>query len=147
LALHGSHVNISNVLVYGTTDIALDLQHATGSVAFTTIVDSGSSSSGASGIACPDTVGLAVRSSIIWTPGSRPPTSGACMFSTAIAGPNGVAGAMNIDPKFVNPAARDYHLSTISPARDMADMGPATDFEREPRPKGLRFDIGADESD
>jgi hypothetical protein len=142
----GSHVSISNVLVYGTTDVALHLQRATGSVAFSTIVDTGSSSSGASGILCPDSVGLPVRSSIIWTPGARPATSGACMFSATIAGPVGVAGAMNIDPRFVDPAARDYHLSTISPARDAVDVGPATDFEGDARPSGPRFDLGADEA-
>jgi hypothetical protein len=145
----GSHVKISNVLVYGATDAALYLPNATGSVEFSTIVDSGSGSgsNSASGIVCPDTAGLPVRSSIIWTPGTRPATSGRCMLSTSIVGPIGVPGTMNVDPRFVDPAAHNYRLSTISPARDMVDTGPALDFEGDPRPKGLRFDIGADESD
>jgi len=28
----------------------------------------------------------------------------------------------------------------------MVDTGPATDFEGDPRPRGPRFDIGADEA-
>jgi len=53
---------------------------------------------------------------------------------------------MNLDPLFVNPQSRDYHININSPARDMVDTGPSLDFERDPRPRGARFDLGADES-
>ena len=53
---------------------------------------------------------------------------------------------MNVDPRFVDPVVRDYHLSAGSPARDAVNAGPATDFEGDPRPRGSRFDLGADEA-
>jgi hypothetical protein len=58
----------------------------------------------------------------------------------------GIIGALNINPSFVDAAGRNYHLAAGSPARDMVDSGPALDFEGEPRPRGARFDIGADEA-
>jgi hypothetical protein len=63
-----------------------------------------------------------------------------------IAGPVMTAGAMNVDPQFVDAASRDYHIVATSPARDMVDSGPMTDFEGDARPRGMRFDIGADEA-
>lgn len=147
-ASNGTIVDISNVIAYGTTGTAFDLAGASGSISFATVVDAGANSGAAAGLACPVTPGvLTVRSSIIWTPGAAPATSGACRFESTIAGPVGAVGALNVDPRFVNPAARDYHLSASSPARDMVDTGPATDFERDPRPRGPRFDIGADEAE
>lgn len=140
-------VDISNLLAYGTSGIAVDLSNALGSVAFTTIADSGASSPDVAGLKCTQT-GLHVRSTIVWTPTilDRPPIGGACTLDTTIAGPVGVVGATNVYPAFVNPSAGDYHLGGGSPARDFANTGPATDFEGDPRPRGLRFDIGADEA-
>jgi hypothetical protein len=63
-----------------------------------------------------------------------------------IVGPTPIPGISNADPQFVNRSKRDYHLSPSSPARDMVDYGPVTDFEGDSRPRGPRFDIGADES-
>ncbi|HSJ99955.1 MAG TPA: choice-of-anchor Q domain-containing protein [Kofleriaceae bacterium] len=139
-------VDITNLLVYGTSDTALELSSGRGSVSFTTVADSGSASSSAGGIRCPITPNtVTVRSSIFWTPGSRPAAGGACNFSSTIAGPVGAVGAMNLDPLFVDAAGRNYRLGLGSPARDMVDTGPAVDFEGDPRPQGARFDIGADE--
>lgn len=53
---------------------------------------------------------------------------------------------MNVDPRFVDSGARDYHLGANSPARDVVDVGPAADFEGDARPIGPRFDLGADEA-
>jgi hypothetical protein len=53
---------------------------------------------------------------------------------------------MNVDPKFVDAPNRDYHIAPTSPARDAVDTGPSTDFEGDPRPRGAKFDIGADEA-
>jgi hypothetical protein len=140
---------ISNLLVHGTSDVALDLQGGTGVVSFATIADTGINSTSASGISCPTlSQGPAIRSSIIWTPGATRPaiTGSGCSIVSTIAGPVGVVGAMNVDPSFVNPQGSDYHLNPNSPARDMVDSGPGTDFEGDPRPGGARFDIGADEA-
>lgn len=143
-----SSIQITNLLVHSTSDVALDLQGATGSVSFSTIANTGIGSTTASGISCLQFSGPAIRSSIVWTPGSLRPaiTGGGCSLASVIAGPIGVVGAMNVNPLFVNPQVEDYHLSPNSPARDMVDSGPATDFEGDPRPRGARFDLGADET-
>jgi hypothetical protein len=142
-------VDISNLLVFGAADVALDLANsAGGTVSFTTIADSGTDSgSGPRAFRCSPS-GLTVRSSIIWAPGTvvRPAIDGGCMLSSTIVGPTAVPGATNVDPRFVDAASGNYHLAAGSPAREMVDIGPALDFEGEPRPRGARFDIGADEA-
>jgi hypothetical protein len=55
-------------------------------------------------------------------------------------------GITNVDPQCVNRAGGNYHIQSTSPAKDAVDTGPAFDFEGDPRPHGLRFDIGADEA-
>jgi len=143
----GGRVDLTNLLVYGTSDTALDLQNVVGSVSFTTVADSGAASTVGGGIRCPVTANvLTVRSSIFWTSGSHPAATGACSFLSTIAGPMGVIGAMNVNPLFVDAANRNYRLGDASPARDMVDVGPPMDYEGDARPKGPRFDIGADES-
>ena len=50
-------------------------------------------------------------------------------------------------PRFVEPAADNYHLLPISPAIDAGvDAGVTTDIDGEPRPLGAGFDIGFDEA-
>ena len=146
--IHGTGTaDITNLLVYGTSDTALELSSMRGSVSFTTVADSGAASSTEAGIRCPfNSNTLVVRSSIFWSPGARPGASGSCSFSSTIVGPIAVPGATNVDPRFVDPAGRDYHLAAGSPARDAVDTGPPTDFEGEKRPRGARFDLGADEA-
>lgn len=58
-----------------------------------------------------------------------------------------ITGTINIwgIPAFVNPVAGDYHISSTSAARDVANEGLSTDMDGEVRPQGLRYDIGADE--
>ena len=59
----------------------------------------------------------------------------------------GGVGSFMGDPRFVNPAAGDYHLTPLSAARDAgANAGVAVDFEGDTRPIGGGFDIGYDES-
>lgn len=59
----------------------------------------------------------------------------------------GGAGSFMGDPRFVNPAAGDYHLTPLSAARDAgANAGVLVDFEGDARPIGGGFDIGYDES-
>ena len=51
------------------------------------------------------------------------------------------------DPRFLNPAADDYHLGTLSAAIDAgSNAGVAVDFDGNPRPIGAGFDIGAFEA-
>lgn len=142
-------VDITNLLVFGAADLAIDLEYsAGGTVRFTTIVDSGADSgTGPRAFKCPSS-GLAVQSSIIWAPGTtaRSAIDGGCTLSSTIVGPTPVPGATNVNPLFVDAAGRDYRLSAASPARDMVDVGPTTDYEGDPRPQGPRYDIGADES-
>jgi len=145
----GTSVEIANLMVFGTSDVALDLAMSSGgTIESTTIADSGTDAgSGPRAFRCPP-AGLTIRSSIIWAPGTitRPPIDNTCTLVSTIAGPVAVPGATNSDPRFVEPAANDYHLSANSPARDAIDTGPSIDFEGDPRPRGARFDIGADES-
>jgi hypothetical protein len=82
----------------------------------------------------------------VWTPGTTQVPISGCNLTNVIAGPVAVAGAMNVDPQFVDLAQGNYHLSATSPARDTVNTGPAFDFEGDPRPQGARFDIGADEA-
>ncbi len=59
------------------------------------------------------------------------------------AGANSLTG----DPLFMNPAADDYHISPLSPARDSGtNVGVTVDFEGQPRPIGPGFDMGYDET-
>ena len=53
---------------------------------------------------------------------------------------------MNVNPGFADVNQRNYRLAPASPARDLVDAGPAFDFEGDARPRGARFDIGADEA-
>ena len=50
------------------------------------------------------------------------------------------------DPAFINPLASNYHIGPGSAAIDAgADIGETIDIDGDPRPLGLRPDIGADE--
>ncbi len=144
----GVNVQISNLLVYGASEAAINFPNAAGALSFVTVAESGmNTSTGPRSVVCRAT--LTVRSSIIWDPGSttsRPPIGGGCSLVSTIAGPAPVPGAMNVDPIFINPATHDFHIAPNSPARDVVDVGPASDFDGDPRPRGLRFDIGADEA-
>jgi hypothetical protein len=142
----GGNVAIANTLIWGTSDLALNLELAAGTVAFTTVVDSGADAgTGPRAVSC--NANVTFRSSIIWAPGvtSRAPI-GTCNIVSTIAGPTAVPGATNMNPQFVDAANHDYHIASTSPAHDAVDTGPASDFEGDPRPRGAKFDIGADEA-
>jgi hypothetical protein len=71
-------------------------------------------------------------------------------FGNTVAVAGGVTGgahSVNADPKFVNPAANDYHLGPGSAAEsEGTDVGVTTDYDGDARPIGGAFDIGFDEA-
>src|SRR3954468_5068253 len=120
----GTTVNITNTLAWGTSGVAFDLAPVSGTVASTTIADSGTDTgTGPRAFSCSSS--LNVRSTIVWAPGAsaRAPI-GPCILASVIAGPTPVSGAMSVDPQFANSAAHDYHIVATSPARDAVDTGP-----------------------
>jgi hypothetical protein len=135
-------VGVQNLLISETSGRALDLTQATGSVQFTTIADSGISGTSPCAVSCGP--GVHVDSSIIWTSCAGAPVNSACQFSSTIVGPTALVSTMNTDPLFAGQF--DYHIQPSSPAKDAVDTGPNTDFEGDPRPRGARYDIGADEA-
>lgn len=146
LYLTSSTVQITNALIYGQSQRGINATSSNGTLSFITVANSGSDAgTGPRAVFCDS--GITVRSSIIWAPGTaaRLPIDG-CNLESTITGPLSVPGGMNITPGFVNLATGDYHLAPGSPARDAVDIGPASDFEGDPRPLGPRFDIGADEA-
>src|SRR5262249_48862702 len=59
----------------------------------------------------------------------------------------GGAHSLTGNPRFVNPEGDNYHLGSGSLAVDAGtNAGVSSDFEGDPRPQGLGFDIGFDES-
>jgi hypothetical protein len=63
-------------------------------------------------------------------------------IGSVLGGDHNVTG----DPRFVNAAHDNYHLSAGSAAIDQGtDFGIPIDFDGDPRPTGVGFDIGFDE--
>lgn len=133
----------TNTLVVNGTATAIYATHAQSiKLSFSTLI----STQVDGDVDCPDT-NANVSDSIIWNPNAmnHAGTSGNCILTRSIVGPVPVAGAQATDPKFVNMAAGDYHLSASSPAIDFSPQGPPFDVDGDPRPQGTQFDIGADE--
>ncbi len=139
-----SEIHLTNVMVAATTGPGLDLSKTKGDVAFVTVAYAGTASPTGAQLACGGIV--AISSSIFWaSDATHLATTGTCMLSSTIAGPQAAFGAMNTDPMFVNPIASDFHLKPTSPAVDAVSSGPPDDFEGDARPQGAGYDIGADE--
>lgn len=147
-AAPGSTVHLRNLLVFDIDLRALELVQVMGELEFSTIADVGLNETAAPcAVACD--ASLRVTSSIIWQrrcSGVLRDAAGPCTFQSSILSSPAVAGAMNVDPLFVDQATHDYHLGPTSPARNLVDSGPSLDYEGESRPYGSRFDIGADEA-
>jgi hypothetical protein len=144
----GTKAHLKNLLISGTSGRALEFAQTTGELEFSTIANSGNASQSA-----PCTVecnaNFRVISSIIFQEsclGVIRDAAGSCTFQSSIVSNAPGSGFMNLDPMFVSPMTGDYHISPLSPAKDAISVGPANDFEGDPRPRGVKFDIGADEA-
>ncbi len=141
-------MEITNLLAFGMRTRAINAPFTGGSLAFSTIANAGTmTATGARSVSC--SPGLLVRATIVWdlaADAQRPAISGQCPLTNSIVGPAASPGATNTDPQFVDLANNDFHLQPNSPARDAVDIGPPTDFEGDERPRGSRFDTGADET-
>ncbi|MEP6861848.1 MAG: choice-of-anchor Q domain-containing protein [Deltaproteobacteria bacterium] len=133
-----ANIQATNVLLYDSLNTAFVVGSGIGTFSFSTIASSISATGTQPSAASCNNSGVAITSSILWSPGTHPVQLN-CNTSISIAGPPGP------DPQFVNSSAKNFHLSLGSPAIDMAATGPAYDIDGDPRPQGARFDYGADE--
>jgi hypothetical protein len=81
-----------------------------------------------------------VQNSIAW--GNYSGFLGSFSAATCNIDQSGNAGD-NVDPKFVDSDADDYHLGTNSPAIDACDAGSSVDLEGYSRPIREKYDMGA----
>jgi hypothetical protein len=148
VAAAGAKVHLKNLLIFGTAQRALELSQGLGELEFSTIVDAGAQSTSAPcAVSC--NANLHVTSSIILQEtcaSAIRDAAGPCTFLSSIVSNGPAPGITNVDPQFVDRVGRDYHITATSPAKDAVGLGPATDFEGDARPRGTRFDIGADEA-
>lgn len=96
---------------------------ATGTVTLSTIVNglATADTTVPSDVSCDASSNISITDSIVWNTGSQPITSpNDCFFSTSIGGPTTITGATNVNPQFVDQANGNFHISSTSPAIEMA---------------------------
>jgi hypothetical protein len=94
---------------------------------------------------------LIVANSILWQNGAEPIDGGVTASYCDVQGGYSGLGNIDLDPRFVDPAARNYHLSRNSPCVNEGDCtlvtsAAQTDIDGEQRVQGGFVDIGADET-
>jgi hypothetical protein len=140
--------DVVNAVISDTAVGGVDFENtARGTLRFVTISRTSFTGDGTGiGARCGSSA-VAFENSIVWD--SNETTTAnveSCSFTNTIVGPMMAFGALNTPPMFADEFAGNFHLTPNSPARDAVDAGPALDFEGDPRPRGVRFDIGADEA-
>ncbi|HEY6038889.1 MAG TPA: hypothetical protein VIV58_31620 [Kofleriaceae bacterium] len=153
LYLINSTVTVTNTFVTNSgasSQGGIVINGSTGVIEHVTLSGDTATMAGGQAIRCTDG-NVAIRSSIISGNGA-PAVDDACFVGHSIldpgyAGPG--TGNLVMDPLFVAPATRDYHIKAGSPAAGLADPASqlARDYDGDPRPNpaGSVADSGADE--
>ena len=147
--VYGGTMDFTNVAVFETGGVGLNLSNTSGFIKFTTVANTGrGGGTGPFGAHC-EIANVVFQGSIVWNNfgAARLPIDGSCtQFVSTIAGPAAVAGTMNANPQLANEVGNDFHLGSSSPARDSIDTGPPIDLDGSPRPRGVKYDLGAFEA-
>ncbi len=142
-------ITLENISISRPKGNIFNFTRTTGSIRFTTVADTDVTVS-VPHIVCAQSP-VAITASIIWAPRQATIINGNCVFSEQnIVGPT-VSGSpainvSNADPLFVDITNSNFRLQPTSPAIDKVDTGPTTDIDGNPRPRGVKFDLGAYEA-
>jgi len=136
-----SKSNLRNFLVYkNSTTQAFGAGIRMSGGAYTITHGTMAYNTGGAGLSTGSVSRSVVKNSIIWrnsVGAFAAVTETSCNFDQA-----GILGTA-LNPRFLNPAADNYHLSSSSPAIDVCASGLPFDLENRPRPSGALFDMGA----
>jgi len=90
---------------------------------------------------------LALSNSIIWGHATSIDNATQTVTCSDIQGGYAGSGNLDLDPLFVNPGSRDFHLAPTSPAINACTTGLDADLDGRARPVGSGYDMGAFEFD
>jgi hypothetical protein len=152
LYMTGATVAISNTYITNngaSSQGGLVIATSTGTIDHVTLTGNSATLAGARAIRCTDSATLGIHGSIVFGH-AAPSIDAGCAVDHSIVDPDYTGGTGNVtmDPLFVAPGTRDYHLQSGSPAAGLAVTSMfSTDFDGEPRPQpaGSTPDSGADE--
>jgi len=115
---------------------------------FNTVADNTAVSGFAAGVQCSSTMTRTLSNNIVVGLGNDQLSGTNCQFTYTLSNES-VSGIGNSGtaPMFVNASSNDYHLQAGSSGVDRADPAATlmSDYDGDPRPNGMRADIGADE--